>query len=246
MVGSLTCCLTQCCGLAFACCPSTEVCCSERMMHGDDERQCRMPSDCAPPDCPPLTGVKCGNICCALTYSCCGTNGDQCCNCLGDNVCTQSCGSGNADCDKACVKAIADEACVAGGKGSTKCKCRATGGTASQCPGFPNPGYKCCECKEGNTRSFDGFLGAIDELNTASRGAVPTKLSSAPRPSTDNSSGSRAGSGTLDSTTAARTESGDAQQVAQRPATATARAASSAGVYDASTQQQQRPRPREP
>lgn len=116
----------------------------------------------------------------------------------------------------------------------------------------------CCICqKPGNgpaqnegcqpttaTAALDAIIGARSTIIADSdtrTGALIDSVSSAPRPSTADN-----GSGALESNTAARTERGDVQQVAQRPAAARARAASSAGVYDASTQQQQRPRPREP
>jgi hypothetical protein len=66
-------------------------------------------------------------------------------------VCTQSCGSGNPDCDLTC-QAAADAGltldCVIGGSGNDACRCSNVGGhTANECQNAANPGYKCCTCK---------------------------------------------------------------------------------------------------
>ena len=66
-------------------------------------------------------------------------------------VCTQSCGSGNPDCDLTC--GAAQDAgltldCVLGSTGADKCLCSNVGGhTANECQNAANPGYKCCTCK---------------------------------------------------------------------------------------------------
>ena len=66
-------------------------------------------------------------------------------------VCTQSCGSGNPDCDATC--GAAQDAgltlnCVLGSEGSDRCLCSNVGGhTANECQNAANPGYKCCTCK---------------------------------------------------------------------------------------------------
>ena len=66
-------------------------------------------------------------------------------------VCTQSCGSGNPDCDATC--GAAQDAgltldCVLGSTGSDRCLCSNVGGhTANECQNAANPGYKCCTCK---------------------------------------------------------------------------------------------------
>jgi hypothetical protein len=68
-------------------------------------------------------------------------------------ACTQSCGTGNADCDKTCQAAVdADSSleldCVIGGDGNTKCSCsNVGGGTKDECPDYKS-GYKCCTCKK--------------------------------------------------------------------------------------------------
>lgn len=68
-------------------------------------------------------------------------------------VCTQSCGSGNGDCDQTCAAARdAGEGkltCTIGSSGGDQCKCsQVGGGTSEECGGFPNPGWKCCTCKD--------------------------------------------------------------------------------------------------
>ena len=66
-------------------------------------------------------------------------------------VCTQSCGSGNGDCDRTCMDAKAkgyEVDCDENGAGNRKCLCSNVGGhTANECQNSANPGYKCCTCK---------------------------------------------------------------------------------------------------
>ena len=66
-------------------------------------------------------------------------------------MCTQSCGTGNGDCDQTCAVAAEMSGyaldCVVGGSGNDKCRCsNVGGGTAEECMFFPNPGWKCCTC----------------------------------------------------------------------------------------------------
>jgi len=70
-------------------------------------------------------------------------------------VCTQSCGTGNSDCDATCAAAETagyeldcDPTNGQGlAKGKEKCKCNNVGGhTANECQNSENPGYKCCTC----------------------------------------------------------------------------------------------------
>lgn len=68
-------------------------------------------------------------------------------------VCTQSCGSGNADCDETCAAAQAagyELSCdPIAGEGANKCRCNNVGGhTANECQNSANPGYKCCTCMD--------------------------------------------------------------------------------------------------
>ena len=66
-------------------------------------------------------------------------------------VCTQSCGTGNGDCDDTCLAAQASGLqldCTPGTTGPTACRCSNVGGhTANECQNSANPGYKCCTCK---------------------------------------------------------------------------------------------------
>ena len=66
-------------------------------------------------------------------------------------VCTQSCGSGNGDCDLTCAAAAevpGFELTCAPGDPENKCRCSNVGGhTANECKTSENPGWKCCTCK---------------------------------------------------------------------------------------------------
>jgi len=65
-------------------------------------------------------------------------------------VCTQSCGSGNGDCDLTCAAAREDGATLSctPGDANHKCICSNVGGhTANECKTSENPGWKCCTCK---------------------------------------------------------------------------------------------------
>jgi hypothetical protein len=118
-----------------------------------------------------LVNGECGNIDPmpepGLTGATCVSGDDA-----APGVCTQSCGSGNGDCDKTCA-AAADVSgleldCEIGGTGNNKCLCSNVGGkTAEECELFPNPGWKCCTCKslrQPDTGS-DGDPGPTDKTN---------------------------------------------------------------------------------
>jgi len=66
-------------------------------------------------------------------------------------VCTQSCGTGNGDCDSVCIAARDSGltlSCNPGSTGSDACICSNIGGhTAEECKNEANPGFKCCTCK---------------------------------------------------------------------------------------------------
>ena len=115
-----------------------------------------------------VTSTCCGGVACEPGHIClvngeCGAidpmpepgpTGATCVS--GDDaapgMCTQSCGSGNDDCDKTCG-AAADASgleldCVVGGTGNDMCQCsNVAGKTAEECELFPNQGWKCCTCK---------------------------------------------------------------------------------------------------
>ena len=118
-----------------------------------------------------VTSTCCGGVACEPGHIClvngeCGAidpmpepgpTGATCVS--GDDapgVCTQSCGSGNDDCDNTCAAAAAASSlplalvldCEIGGSGNKKCLCSNVGGkTAEECELFPNRGWKCCTCK---------------------------------------------------------------------------------------------------
>ena len=75
-------------------------------------------------------------------------------------VCTQSCGSGNTDCDLTCQAAASkglNLTCTPGDP-NNRCICSNVGGhTANECQNEANPGYKCCTCKSIQKSTNNGW-----------------------------------------------------------------------------------------
>jgi len=62
-------------------------------------------------------------------------------------VCTQSCGTGNEDCDKTCGAAEKAGYTIDCTPGEKNCRCNnVKGHTVDECKFSKNPGYKCCTC----------------------------------------------------------------------------------------------------
>ena len=112
------------------CCPQGQVCSRETRTCEDIKTVDAGEGTCADPDHEGITGV-----------------------------CTQSCGSGNGDCDLTCSAAAEDgdyELTCQPGDPNNKCICSNVGGqTANECKTSANPGWKCCTCKSLRRRGSE-------------------------------------------------------------------------------------------